>query len=74
MNAVEFTAKLGTEPILKIPQEAASRLPKTGTARVIVLTPALGEAAASWHEVSAHNLVRAYGEAEPEYTVADLKQ
>lgn len=38
MHAVEFTAELGAEPVLKIPPEAAAQLPKAGTARIIVLT------------------------------------
>jgi hypothetical protein len=38
MNAVEFTIELKGESILKIPSEIAARLPKSGRARVIVLT------------------------------------
>jgi len=38
MHAVEFTADLGPDPILTIPQEAAAQLPKAGKARIIVLT------------------------------------
>lgn len=38
MHAVEFTATLGPGRTLVIPEEAASQLPKTGKARVIVLT------------------------------------
>jgi hypothetical protein len=38
MHAVEFTANLGPGRTLVIPQEAASQLPKSGKARVIVLT------------------------------------
>lgn len=38
MHAVEFTAELGPEPVLAIPQEAAAQLPKAGRARIIVLT------------------------------------
>lgn len=38
MRAVEFTTELGPEPILAIPQDVASQLPKAGTARIIVLT------------------------------------
>lgn len=38
MRAVEFTTELGPEPILAIPQDAAAQLPKTGMARIIVLT------------------------------------
>ncbi|MBI5387953.1 MAG: hypothetical protein HZA90_25095 [Verrucomicrobia bacterium] len=38
MNAIEFTTQLGPEPVLTIPKEAAEQLPKSGTARIIVLT------------------------------------
>jgi len=37
MNAVEFTTELGPGGVLVIPQSAASRMPTSGTARVIVL-------------------------------------
>jgi hypothetical protein len=38
MKAVEFTTELKGSNILEVPSEAAARLPKTGRARVIVLT------------------------------------
>jgi hypothetical protein len=38
MHAVEFTTKLSDSRMLCIPQEVADRLPKTGRARIIVLT------------------------------------
>ena len=38
MNAVEFTTELSSEPVLAIPQEIAAQLPKSGRARIIVLT------------------------------------
>ncbi len=38
MNAIEFTTELTEEPVLTIPNEIASQLPKAGKARVIVLT------------------------------------
>ena len=38
MNAVEFMTELKGEPVLKIPREVAARLPKSGKARIIVLT------------------------------------
>ena len=38
MNAIEFTTDLSDKPVLTIPNEVAVRLPKTGKARVIVLT------------------------------------
>ena len=38
MNAVEFTTELSSEPVLAIPPEIAAQLPKSGLARIIVLT------------------------------------
>jgi len=38
MTAVEFIAELSGAPTLAIPQAAAAQLPKSGRARVIVLT------------------------------------
>jgi hypothetical protein len=38
MRAVEFTTELGKQPVLRIPERVAARLPKSGRARVIVLT------------------------------------
>jgi hypothetical protein len=38
MKAVEFTTELSGGSVLQIPQEVANRLPKSGRARVIVLT------------------------------------
>ena len=38
MNAVEFTTELSGAAVLAIPVEIAAQLPKTGRARIIVLT------------------------------------
>lgn len=38
MNAVEFTTELNGATMLPIPEEVAAQLPKTGKARIIVLT------------------------------------
>jgi hypothetical protein len=38
MNAIEFTTELNGACVLAIPQELAVQLPKSGRARVIVLT------------------------------------
>ena len=38
MNAVEFTMELSGAAVLPIPQEIAAQLPKSGKARIIVLT------------------------------------
>jgi hypothetical protein len=38
MNAVEFTVELNEHAGFTVPNEVAAKLPKTGTARVIVLT------------------------------------
>lgn len=43
MNAVEFTTELSANGVLQIPSEAAAQLPKSGRARVIVLTQEDGE-------------------------------
>ncbi len=42
MNPVEFTIELTNSALLHIPAEAASRLPKAGRARVIILTDSEG--------------------------------
>lgn len=70
MNAIEFTADLSAEPVLRVPREIAARLPKSGRARVIVLMP---DADDGWYPLSALQLSRAYGENEPEYGAADLR-
>ena len=38
MRAVEFTAELGEQPFVRIPQEVAAQLPKGTQARIIILT------------------------------------
>ena len=38
MNAVEFITELSGATVLPIPVEVAAQLPKTGRARIIVLT------------------------------------
>ncbi len=38
MNAVEFTTELSGAAVLSIPREIAAQLPKSGKARIIVLT------------------------------------
>ena len=38
MHAIEFTTELSSSPVLSVPREAAAQLPKSGKARVIVLT------------------------------------
>ena len=38
MQAVEFTAELGDQPVVTIPAEIAAQLPKAGRARIIILT------------------------------------
>ncbi len=52
MNAVEFTAELSGSTTLVIPPEVATQLPRTGTARVIVLTTDASGAAAEWQAAS----------------------
>jgi hypothetical protein len=38
MNAIEFTTELNGAATLSIPQELVAQLPKSGKARIIVLT------------------------------------
>ena len=38
MHTVEFTIELKGERVVPIPEEVAAELPKTGVARVIILT------------------------------------
>lgn len=38
MNVVEFTTELSGAAVLPIPREVAAQLPKSGKARIIVLT------------------------------------
>ena len=52
VNAVEFTAELTEGNTLAIPPEIASRLPKVGRARVIVLTDDGSGADAEWRAAS----------------------
>lgn len=57
MNAVEFLADLSDGGALQIPPEAAARLPKSGRARVIVLTLEDQEEAC-WREGSCEQFLR----------------
>jgi hypothetical protein len=38
MHATEFTTELSGTKVLEIPQDVADQLPKSGTARIIILT------------------------------------
>jgi len=38
MHAIEFVTELSSSPVLCVPKEASAHLPKSGKARVIVLT------------------------------------
>jgi hypothetical protein len=38
VRAIEFTTELGEQPVVAIPLEIAAQLPKTGQARIIILT------------------------------------
>ena len=57
MNAVEFTTELNGTGELHIPSDAVARLPKKGTARVIVLT-ALDEEDSEWRRGSYQQFLR----------------
>lgn len=72
MNAIEFITELEGKAELKLPPEAARLLPRSGRARVIVLTEE-DELRPGWLQVSERSLSRAYAADEPEYTEADLK-
>jgi hypothetical protein len=61
MNAIEFITELGPNGVLLIPQSAAGKLPKSGTARVIVL---IGDTAnaeevrdTQWHDAAYHQFL-----------------
>lgn len=57
MNAVEFTTELSGTAVLQIPSEAAAQLPKTGRARVIVLTDD-GSDDAHWRSAAYEQFLR----------------
>jgi hypothetical protein len=57
MKAVEFTTELSGSAVLQIPSEAAAQLPKSGKARVIVLT-AGGTDEAEWYPGAYQQFVR----------------
>jgi hypothetical protein len=57
MRAVEFTIELKGESVVPIPQEVAAELPKTGIARVVILTAdAAGDA--QWRHAAYEQLCR----------------
>jgi hypothetical protein len=70
MRAVEFTTELGKQPVVTIPQEVAAKLPKSGRARVIVLTPD-DPGDAEWRSGAYEQFVR---EEAPEDAVYDKYQ
>jgi hypothetical protein len=70
MHAVEFIAELGEQPIVRIPQEVATQLPKTGHARIIILTADDPEDA-QWRSGAYEQFVR---EDSPEDAVYDSYQ
>lgn len=43
MQSIEFITELSADPVLRIPQEVATQLPKTGRVRVIVLAAHEGD-------------------------------
>jgi hypothetical protein len=67
MNAIEFTTELTGSGALSIPKEIAARLPKTGRARVIVLTE---DDDAEWRSASYEQFLR---EDPPEDSVYDTR-
>lgn len=67
MKAVEFTTELNGKSVLSIPPDVAARLPKTGKARVIVLTAEQSEDA-EWRQAAYQQFLR---EDPPEDAVYD---
>lgn len=57
MRAVEFTIELKGERVVPIPEEVAAELPKTGVARVIILTGDQAEDA-QWQRAAYRQFVR----------------
>jgi len=57
VNAIEFTTELSGSPVLPIPREIADQLPKTGKARVIVLTDEDG-GDAEWRSAAYEQFLR----------------
>lgn len=55
MSAIEFTTELTGGATLTIPPDVAARLPKSGAARIVVLTaddPAAHDDAAGWQSAA----------------------
>lgn len=69
MKAVEFTIELNANPVLPVPKEAAAQLPKSGKARVIVLTEEDADDD-EWRKASYEQFMR---EDPPEDSVYDKK-
>ena len=67
MKAVEFTTELNGKSVLSIPPDVAARLPKTGKARVILLTAEHSEDA-EWRQGAYQQFLR---EDPPEDAVYD---
>jgi hypothetical protein len=57
MRAVEFAIELKGESVVSIPEEVAAELPKTGIARVIILTGDHAEDA-RWQRAAYEQFVR----------------
>jgi hypothetical protein len=67
MHAVEFTTELQPGAVMTIPEEAAAQLPRSGKARVIILTENDPEDA-EWRRASYEQFLRDDG---PEDSVYD---
>jgi hypothetical protein len=57
MNAIEFTTELSGAAVLPIPREIAAQLPKSGKARIIVLTEVSPEDA-EWRAAAYEQFLR----------------
>ncbi len=67
MNAIEFTIELNEDSSLAIPDELRSQLPKSGRARVLVLTESVDDA--EWQAAAYRQFLR---DDSPEDSIYDL--
>ena len=68
MKAIEFTTDLTDKPLLRIPEEVASRLPKSGKVRIILLQPDENSEDSEWRMAAYEQFLR---EDPPEDAVYD---
>jgi hypothetical protein len=66
MSAIEFTTELSGNSILALPREVVAQLPKSGKARIIVLTDE-GADDAEWRAAGYEQFLRDDAPAGPHY-------